>query len=148
MRRILVIHGPNLNLLGGREPDIYGVETLERINRLIAEEAARLEFKAEPFQSNHEGEILERIQSARGTFEGIVLNPAALTHTSVALRDAVVASGVPTVEVHLSNTLGREEFRHVSYVGGACLGRIEGFGAVSYLLALRALKSFFDRKAS
>lgn len=136
--KILVIHGPNLNLLGEREPDIYGTTSLNDINAGIAALAEELKVEVEFFQSNHEGEIVEKIGAARKGFNAIVINPAAYTHTSVAIRDAIAASNVPAVEVHLSNIYGREEFRQKSLIAPVCRGQISGFGAESYLLALRA----------
>lgn len=139
MNKILVIHGPNLNLLGQREKSIYGNTSLEEINRRmqsLAEEAgAQLIF----VQSNHEGDIVDRIGKAvTEGFAAIVINPAAYTHTSVAIRDAVLAVNIPTVEVHLSNIYAREDFRHQSLVAPACRGQVSGFGVESYLLGLRA----------
>jgi 3-dehydroquinate dehydratase-2 len=141
MKKILVIHGPNLNLLGAREPEVYGKTTLEDINKSIVELAKELKLEAEVFQSDHEGEIVQRIGQASKNFEGIVINPAAYTHTSVAIRDAVAACGLPAVEVHLSNIYAREEFRHKSLIAPVCKGQISGFGIESYLLALRAIKN-------
>lgn len=137
--RILVLHGPNLNLLGEREPEIYGSRTLEDVDdglrKLAKEEGSRLEI----FQSNHEGALIDRIQEARGRFDGIVINPGGLTHTSVALRDALVACGVPFVEVHISNVYRRESFRHRSLLADIAWGRITGLGPIGYELGLRAL---------
>jgi 3-dehydroquinate dehydratase-2 len=136
--RILVIHGPNLNLLGKREPQIYGAETLDDINRRITALALELGVEVAFFQSNHEGELVQRIQDAIGAYQAIVINPGAYTHTSVALRDAISSTGIPTIETHISNIYKREEFRHHSYVSGVAVGQIAGFGPDSYLLALRA----------
>jgi len=135
---VLVIHGPNLNLLGKREPDIYGVVTLEEINSHLALLARELGTDITFFQSNHEGELVQKIQDAMGTCQALVINPGAYTHTSVALRDAIASTGIPAVEVHLSNIYRREEFRHHSYISGVALGQITGFGVESYLLGLRA----------
>ena len=139
MIRILVLHGPNLNMLGVREKETYGDQSLEAINdRLMAlakAEGATLEAK----HSNSEGELVSWIQEARGRFDGIVINPAAYTHTSVALRDAVLSVTLPTVEVHLSNIHQREEFRQRSYLAGVTIGQISGFGALSYELGVRAV---------
>jgi len=135
---VLVIHGPNLNLLGKREPDIYGVVTLEEINSHLALLARELGTDITFFQSNHEGELVQKIQDAMGTCQALVINPGAYTHTSVALRDAIASTGIPAVEVHLSNIYRREEFRHHSYISGVALGQITGFGIESYLLGLRA----------
>lgn len=136
--RILVIHGPNLNLLGKREPQIYGAETLDDINRRITALALELGVEVAFFQSNHEGELVQKIQDAIGAYQAIVINPGAYTHTSVALRDAISSTGIPTIETHISNIYKREEFRHHSYVSGVAVGQIAGFGPDSYLLALRA----------
>lgn len=137
--KILVLNGPNLQLLGRREPGIYGSDSLESILGMLREDAARLGVELEHVQSNHEGELVSRIGDSRGVYDGLILNPAAYTHTSVALRDALLASGVPCVEVHLSNPAAREAFRHVSHTAGACIGTISGFGAGSYRLALEGL---------
>jgi len=138
MKRILVIHGPNLNLLGTREPEVYGKVTLEEINKQLSGLAGELGVELEAFQSSHEGDIVDKIGQARKSFDAILINPAAYTHTSVAIRDAVAACGLPAVEVHLSNIYGREEFRHKSLIAPVCRGQISGFGLESYLLALRA----------
>ena len=137
--RILVIHGPNLNLLGKREPKIYGKVSLARMNERIQKEAGRLGVQATVVQSNHEGELVDLIGSARGRYNGILINPAAYTHTSVALRDALSACGIPAVEVHLSNIYAREEFRHKSLTAPVCVGVVSGFGEASYLLGLQGL---------
>lgn len=139
MIAILVLNGPNLNMLGKREPTIYGTETLEDIVRGLRELAATLDVQLEHFQSNDEGALVSQILAGREKFAGIVFNPAAYTHTSVALRDALQAVKTPCVEVHLSNTAAREEFRHISLTAGACLGQIMGFGTYGYHLALMAL---------
>lgn len=140
MLKILVVHGPNLNLLGRREPAIYGTLTLEEIDAQLHSLARELGVELEIVQSNHEGVILDRLARAMddGT-RGIVINPAAWTHTSVALRDALAATGLPAVEVHLSNVHAREAFRHTSLTAPVCVGQVVGFGAESYLLALRGL---------
>lgn len=137
--RILVIHGPNLNLLGTREPEIYGRTTLAEIDARLAEVAASAGATLESFQSNHEGALIDRIQAARDSFDGIVINPGGLTHTSVALRDALSASGLAVAEVHLSNIYAREEFRRDSLVAGVAIGQVSGFGAISYELGLLGL---------
>jgi 3-dehydroquinate dehydratase-2 len=137
--KILVIHGPNLNLLGKREPEIYGAITLDDINRRLAALAGELGVEVSFYQSNHEGELVQKIQDAMGAYQGIVINPGAYTHTSVALRDAISSTGIPTVEAHISNIYKREEFRKHSYISGVAAGQISGFGADSYLLALRAI---------
>jgi 3-dehydroquinate dehydratase II len=139
MHRILVLHGPNLDALGTREPDVYGRDSLSDIVQRLEKLAAELGVELKSQQSNHEGVLIDALHGARGRMDGILLNPGGLTHTSVALRDAVAASGVPVVEVHLTNTAAREPFRHRSLVSGAALGVIQGFGADSYLLGLRAL---------
>jgi 3-dehydroquinate dehydratase II len=136
--KILVIHGPNLNLLGKREPDIYGTYTLDDINKRLSSLAAELGVEVSYFQSNHEGELVQKIQDAMGVYQSIVINPGAYTHTSVALRDAIASTGIPTVETHLSNIYKREEFRKHSFISGVAVGQIAGFGLDSYLLALRA----------
>ncbi len=137
--KILVINGPNLNLLGMREPGIYGSETLESINAELGRLAVTLAVEVEFFQSNHEGAIVDAIHRAVGSCQGIIINPAAYTHTSVAIRDAIAAAGLPAVEVHLSNVYKREEFRHRSLTAPVVLGQIAGFGAAGYDLALRGL---------
>jgi len=135
---VLVIHGPNLNLLGKREPDIYGTVTLEEINSRLASLARELGADIAFFQSNHEGELVQKIQDAMGAFQALVINPGAYTHTSVALRDAIASTGILAVEVHLSNIYRREEFRQHSFISGVAQGQITGFGPESYLLGLRA----------
>jgi 3-dehydroquinate dehydratase-2 len=137
-KNILILHGPNLNLLGKREPDVYGRLTLAEVNSQIRALAKRLNLNVEIRQSNSEGELVTWIQEAPGNFSAIVLNPAAYTHTSIALRDAISAVGIPTVEVHISNIHKREEFRKRSFVAEAAVGQIAGFGVKSYLLGLRA----------
>lgn len=139
MFSILVLHGPNLNLLGKREPGIYGSLTLEEINNRLEAEAANLKIELQTFQSNHEGALIDQIQEAQGRYDGIILNAAGYTHTSVAIRDAIAAIQVPVVEVHLSNVHARESFRHTSLISAVCLGSISGFGWYSYLLGLMAL---------
>jgi len=136
--KVLVIHGPNLDLLGKREPEIYGRLTLAEINEKIVELAKELHCEVDFFQSNHEGEIVETIGKAKGKFDFLIINPAAYTHTSVAVGDAIVATGIPTIEVHLSNIYAREEFRRKSLIAPVAVGQICGFGPDSYLLALRA----------
>ncbi len=136
---ILVLHGPNLNLLGLREPGIYGSLTLAEINRLLESKAVELQAEVLSVQSNHEGVLVDAIHGALGKHQGIVINAGAYTHTSVALRDAIAAVNLPTVEVHLSNIYRREDFRHHSYIAPVVIGQISGFGAQSYLLGLEAL---------
>ena len=138
MEKILVIHGPNLHLLGQREPDVYGKVTLKEINSKLEKLAAKNKVKLKIIQSNHEGEIVDLIGKAKGKFAAILINPAAYTHTSVAIRDAISACGLPTVEVHLSNIYSREEFRHTSLISAVAKGQICGFGINSYSLGLEA----------
>lgn len=139
MFNILILHGPNLNLLGQREPGVYGTATLSDINALLEQEANRLQVKLTALQSNHEGVLIDAIHAAIDQQDGIVINPGAYTHTSVALRDAIAAVKVPTVEVHLSNVYQREPFRHHSYIAPVAIGQISGFGVHSYLLGLAAI---------
>ncbi|MDP2913476.1 MAG: type II 3-dehydroquinate dehydratase [Candidatus Omnitrophota bacterium] len=138
MLKILVIHGPNLNLLGKRELNVYGKVTINEINKALKIKAKGSNTDLEIVQSNHEGEIVGLIGKAKGKFDAIVINPAAYTHTSVAIRDAVSAVDIPTVEVHLSNIYAREEFRHTSLIAPVAKGQVSGFGKESYLLALEA----------
>lgn len=137
--KILILHGPNLNLLGTREPEIYGAQTLEAINQDLSQLARELEVQVDCFQSNSEGELVDKIQQAKSEYQGVVINAAAYTHSSIALRDALIATGLPAVEVHLSNIYQREEFRHHSYLASVVVGQISGFGAQSYHLGLRAI---------
>jgi len=136
--KILFLNGPNLNLLGQREPELYGRSTLADIESQVRSKAEKLKVGIDFRQSNLEGELVAWIQQARGQFDVIVLNAAAYTHSSIALRDAIVASGVPTIEIHLSNVHAREEFRHKSLIAPVCRGQITGFGVQSYLLGLEA----------
>jgi len=136
--KVLFLNGPNLNLLGTREPEVYGRTTLAGIETKVREKAAQLKVTVDFRQSNQEGELVNWIQEAKGKFEVIVINAAAYTHTSVALRDAISAVGVPTIEIHLSNIHAREEFRHKSLIAPVCKGQISGFGEKSYILALEA----------
>ena len=138
--RFLVLHGPNLNLLGSREPEVYGTTTLEQIDALLREKASAGGHEIESFQSNHEGELIDKLQSAKGR-DGVIFNPGGFTHTSVAIRDAISSVDVPVVEVHLSNIYAREDFRQHSMLSGVCAGVVSGFGAASYLLGLDALIS-------
>ncbi|MEX2467605.1 MAG: type II 3-dehydroquinate dehydratase [Gemmatimonadota bacterium] len=137
--KVGVIHGPNLRLLGKREPDVYGTATLADVDAALAQRAGELGVELETFQSNHEGELLDFIEEAAARVAGFVINPGAFTHTSVALRDALTGVDRPFVEVHLSNTAGREPFRHHSYLSGVAAGVVYGFGVQSYLLGLQGL---------
>ena len=142
--KILVVHGPNLNLLGGREPELYGTQTLDSINEMLTSEATGLGVELDTFQSNSEGELVTVIQQAEGTYDVLIINAASFTHTSLALRDAIAAIDVPAIAVHLSNIYKREEFRHFSYIAPVVVGQISGFGAESYRLALHAAVKLKD----
>ena len=144
--KILFLNGPNLNLLGQREPEVYGRTTLADIEAKVRERAVKLGAKVEFRQSNLEGELVAWIQQAKGKADVIVLNAAAYTHTSIALRDAILAVGVPTIEIHLSNVHAREKFRHKSVIAAVCKGQISGFGALSYVLALEASVNVIETK--
>ncbi|MCC6146630.1 MAG: type II 3-dehydroquinate dehydratase [Anaerolineaceae bacterium] len=139
MKQALILHGPNLNMLGVREPDIYGAVSLDDINARLQEESIKLGLQLRFFQSNHEGVLIDQLQEAAGWASGVVFNPAGYTHTSVALRDAIAAIQIPVIEVHLSNVSGRESFRQVSLTAPVCRGTVAGFGWRSYLYALHAL---------
>jgi 3-dehydroquinate dehydratase II len=139
-RRVLVLHGPNLNLLGERETGIYGKDTIENINAEIMDKGRELNLELEIHQSNSEGGIIDLLHSARGRFDGVVINAGAYTHYSIAIRDAIASIKIPTVEVHMSNVHAREEFRHKSVIAPVCAGQIAGFGKYSYILALHGLK--------
>lgn len=143
--KVLVIHGPNLNLLGKREPEVYGHQTLEDIDRSLTVLAEELKVSVETYQSNHEGALIDRIHGAVDDgFSGVIINPGGLTHTSVALRDAIASVDLPVIEVHLSNIHAREEFRKHSYVSAVVIGQVAGFGAASYQLALRGMVAHFS----
>lgn len=146
MKRVLVIHGPNLNLLGQREPEIYGGATLDEINDHLVAEAAEKGLALDVFQSNHEGEIVDRIQSATTEADCLIINPGAFTHYSIAIRDALAGLIIPLIEVHLSNIYAREEFRQDSVVAGVVTGQIAGFGRDSYLLALEAARLLLQKE--
>ena len=146
--KILVLHGPNLNLLGTREPEIYGSMMLGDINTQLIELGKESGAELKCFQSNDEGALIDALQDARMWADGVIFNPGGYTHTSIALRDAVIASGIPIVEVHLSNVYAREEFRHSSMISAVCVGKIVGFGWRSYELGLRALISLIQDKGA
>ena len=148
MPTVLIIHGPNLNLLGEREPAVYGSTTLTQIDHQMKELGRDLRLEVETFQSNAEGAILDRIQAARGRTDLLIINPAAYTHTSVAIRDVILATAIPCIEVHLSNVYKREPFRHHSTIADIAVGRIMGFGADGYMLALRAARGLLDASAN
>ena len=146
MYRVLVIHGPNLNLLGIREKTIYGERTLEDINREIVRYGESVGIAVDTLQANGEGAIVDAVHAARGVYDGVVINPAAYTHTSVAIRDAIAAVGIPFIEVHLSNIHSREEFRRTSLIAPVCAGQISGFGPDSYILGLEALRKILPHR--
>ncbi len=146
MRTILVLDGPNLNLVGTREPDVYGRQTLDDIVEELTSHAKTLDCELRHLQVNGEGALIDAIHDARGWADGVVLNAGGYTHTSVAIRDAITASGLPVVETHLSNVHAREEFRHRSMLAGACIGVVAGFGSDSYRIALAGLLHHIDRR--
>ena len=143
--KILILNGPNLNLLGTREPEKYGNQTLFDVENFVKEEASKLNVEVDFYQSNIEGELVDKIQEAKGNYDGIVMNPAAYTHTSVAIRDALLAVQIPTIEVHISNIHTREEFRKTSLTAPACVGQITGFGINSYKLGLIGLVDYLNK---
>ena len=143
-RKILLINGPNLNMLGTREPEKYGSTTLKDIERMVVQFGKNLGVIVNAWQSNHEGEIIEKIQSARGMYAGILINAGGYTHTSVAIRDAIASVDIPTVEVHMTNIQAREEFRHTSLLSGVCIGQVVGFKELSYTLALEGLVHYLN----
>ncbi|GBC92744.1 3-dehydroquinate dehydratase [bacterium HR15] len=145
---MLVLNGPNLNLLGTREPHLYGAETLEQIVEQVRQHATSLQMEIEHLQSNHEGALIDAVHQAQGRVHGMILNAGALTHTSYALRDAIAAVGIPTIEVHLTNIYARETFRHHSVIAPVCIGQISGFGGYGYLLALQALHHLLAKQTS
>jgi 3-dehydroquinate dehydratase-2 len=147
MIAILVMHGPNLNLLGQREPEVYGSKTLDEINERLRDYANAQDISLRIFQSNHEGALIDALQDAMAWADGVVFNPGAYTHTSYALRDAVSGVGLPVVEVHMSNVHAREEFRHLSLLAPVCVGQIVGFGWRSYLLGIRAVQDYLSDRA-
>ncbi|MCL2924603.1 MAG: type II 3-dehydroquinate dehydratase [Trichodesmium sp. MAG_R04] len=147
MFSILVLHGPNLNLLGLREPEIYGSITLDNINQLLEQEAKALGVEISILQSNHEGVLVDKIHSANEQHQGIIINAGAYTHTSVAIRDAISGLNIPTVEVHLSNIYRREEFRHYSFIAPVAIGQISGFGSESYILGLKAIVNYLHKRS-
>ncbi|MFO7952364.1 MAG: type II 3-dehydroquinate dehydratase [Bacillota bacterium] len=144
--KILVLHGPNLNMLGQREPEVYGSLTLGQIDHALKERSKKMGVSIECYQSNHEGALVDRIQEATKEFEGILINPAAFSHYSYALRDALAAAGLPVVEVHLSNIFARESFRHHSVITAVAKGMVSGFGPDSYLLGLQALVNILSKR--
>ena len=144
MKKILVIHGPNLNLLGEREPGVYGSDSFESINGEISSLAAAKRMQCDIFQSNHEGEIIDKLHLARKEYDGVILNAGAYTHYSYAIRDAIAAIKIPVIEVHLSNIHARDEFRHTSVIAPVCVGQIAGFGKRSYFLAVEAMKEMLE----
>lgn len=143
-KRVLVLNGPNLNLLGTREPDVYGATTLNDIEKALKALARGLGATTDCRQSNQEGQLIDWLHEARDSFDGVVLNPGGLTHTSVSLRDGIAATGLPVVEVHISNTAARESFRHQSVTAPVCIGSVMGFGKNSYELGLRALIDYLN----
>ncbi|MDD3864660.1 MAG: type II 3-dehydroquinate dehydratase [Eubacteriales bacterium] len=148
MKKLLIINGPNINLLGLREPDLYGRDTYEDLVRRIEKACKKHSFECKCFQSNHEGALVDEIQEARGRFDGIVINPAAYTHTSIAILDALRAVGIPAVEVHLTDISAREEYRRISFAGKACVRTIAGHGPAGYEEAITFLEDYLKHPAS
>ena len=144
-KTVLVIHGPNLNMLGRREPEKYGTATLDEINQAMTAHGKKMDINIETFQSNHEGAIVEKIQACNDTCAGVIINPAAYTHTSIAIRDALLLLSVPIVEIHLSNIYKREAFRHKSLISDVATGQIAGFGMRGYLLAIDAISDLIGK---
>lgn len=144
IRKVMVIHGPNLNMLGKREPDIYGKDTLEEINSRLKKLGKKLGIDVDTFQSNYEGAIVEKIHETSGKYKGLIINPAAYTHTSIAIRDALLLLDIPVIEVHLSNIYKREPFRHKSMIADIVTAQIAGFGVSGYIMALDAIIPFFS----
>ena len=143
--KILLINGANLNMLGTREPEKYGSKTLQDIETAVIKRGVELNCEIDTYQSNHEGEIVERIQNAKGIYDGILINAGGYTHTSVVIRDAIAAVNIPAVEIHMTNIHAREEFRHTSLLTGVCVGIVAGFGEDSYILALEGLTSYLNK---
>jgi 3-dehydroquinate dehydratase-2 len=146
MRKVLILHGPNLNWLGRREPKVYGSQTLEELNRILADDAKELGLELRIYQSNFEGQLIDWLQSESAWAEALVINPGALTHYSYALRDAIAGADLPTIEVHLSNIHAREEFRHQSVIAPVACGQIMGLGFEGYRLALRAVQNLLEKR--
>ncbi len=144
IQKVMVIHGPNLNMLGKREPDIYGKDTLEEINSKLKKLGEKLGIDVDTFQSNYEGAIVEKIHETSGKYKGLIINPAAYTHTSIAIRDALLLLDIPVIEVHLSNIYKREPFRHKSMIADVVTAQIAGFGVQGYIMALEAIIPFFS----
>lgn len=144
--KILVIHGPNLNMLGKREPELYGSMTLSEIDSKLKQLGKTLALSVDTFQSNHEGDIIDKIQAARGAYDGLIINPAAYTHTSVGIRDAVLLLDIPVIEIHLSNIYKREPFRHKSMISGVATAQLAGFGHSGYIMALNAMNEMIRGK--
>lgn len=144
IQKVMVIHGPNLNMLGKREPDVYGKETLEEINSKLEKLGKKLGIDVDTFQSNYEGAIVEKLHETSGKYKGLIINPAAYTHTSIAIRDALLLLDIPVIEVHLSNIYKREPFRHKSMIADIVTAQIAGFGASGYIMALEAIIPFFS----